>query len=72
MQKYHQDTLNKYPCIIQSTSSMPYGTLCTDAYNYMTSGQVTSFRWNAKVLSDPDKLSSKSASQILKNLYGEA
>ena len=72
MQKYHQDTLNKYPWIIQSTSSMPYGTLCTDAYNYMTSGQVTSFRWNAKVLSDPDKLSSKSASQILKNLYGEA
>ena len=72
MQKYHQDTLNKYPWIIQSTSTMPYGTLCTDAYNYMTSGQVTSFRWNAKVLSDPDKLSSKSASQILKNLYGEA
>ena len=72
MQKYHQDTLNKYPWIIQSTSTMPYGTLCTDAYNYMTSGQVTSFRWNAKVLSDPDQLSSKSASQRLKNLYGEA
>lgn len=71
MQKYHQKTLQKYPWIIQSTSSMPYGTLCTDLYNYMTSKQVVSFRWSEKTLTDPEKLAGKSADQILKSLYGE-
>lgn len=64
MTRYYQSTLDKYSIPQQNTWA-------TDTAGYLTASDVTSFRWSQKTLSDPEGLTSMSASEILENLYGE-
>ncbi len=68
MTRYFPDTVSKYNLDAQG----PYGTFCTDYYNYMGSSEVTGFRWDASVFSDPDDYAKQDAASILRDLFNES